>query len=47
MNNDNYRYIGKMIANAKRPVGSVDRRFLKVFKIVKNVKHLIDDSEEE
>ena len=47
MKNDNYTYIGKMLENAKRPIGSVDRRFLNFFKVVKKVEHEIDDPEEE
>ncbi len=40
-------YIDKMVSNAKRSAGSVDRRFLNFFKDMKNVKLSIDDSEEE
>ena len=47
MKNDDYTYIGKMIENAKRPVGSVDRRFLNFFKLMKKVEHEIDSSGEE
>ena len=44
MKKDDYTYIEKIVSNAKRPTGSVDRRFLDYFKEMKKVKLSIDDS---
>ena len=44
MKKDDYTYIDKMVSNAKRPTGSVDRRFLTYFREMKKVKLPIDDS---
>ena len=47
MKKDDYTYIDKMVANAKRLNGSVDRRFLNSFKNMKNVELPIDDPDSE
>ena len=47
MKKDDDKYIHKMVTNAKRPIGFVDRRFLNFFKDMKKVVLPIDDSEDE